>query len=1609
MICDGCHHENPEGARFCNECGAPLKRKCAGCGTENPERAKFCGECGHPLAGAPPPAEAATVKMTTEEVAAAMRATVEDAPAAERRQLTVMFCDLANSTQISQVLDPEDLRELVRSYQEACAQVVERFGGTIAQYLGDGILAYFGYPTAHEEDAQRAVRAGLGILDAIRDLSESLKERESADVAVRIGIHTGRVVVGEMGGGSKREQLALGDTPNIAARLQGLAELNSIAISPATYQLTHGFFDTQPMGQHTLKGVAKPMEVRSVVGESGVRHRLEVDEHGRTPYIGRESELASLLQAWNSVEGGRGQVVLVTGEGGIGKSRLVRVFKEQAAPGAGSLQESFCSPYFGNTALHPILELVRTSVGLTREDSNKERLHKLRGYLADTKMDKVEALPLLASALAIPPDAGYLPPNLSPQAQRQRTLEVLSSILLRSSPLEPGLVIVEDLHWMDPSTLDLLGLLIQRVSDHSVMLLLTARPGFESPWADVDDLATIALGNLPSGDIESLIAGVTGGLKIPDEVLSMLVAKTDGIPLYVEEMTKMILEAGVLKVVGDHYEVTESLPEGAIPTTLHDSLMARLDRMEGGAKKVAQLGACIGREFSFNLSKAVLRGKEEGLKESLGTLVEAELLFAGEGDTEDRFTFKHALIQDAAYESLLKRTRQEYHERIALALEHDFPEMRETQPERLAEHYTRAARPDKAIPYWLTAGQRAVATSANREASHHLKEGLKLIEALPPSVERSRQEVDFLSTLGTALSALQGYSSSEVQKTYARARELCEEIGATPQHFWVLWGLWAFHLVRGEHDQAVTFGETMMELGRREDDLSLQLEAHFALGLSFFFMGNLGPAREHLERAVAIYEPEKHHKNAYLTIQDVGVTSHSVAALCLWHLGETDLAMERSRQALELADELKHPFSKAYALGCAAWFNLYLRNPEKAQQHAREAIELSTEQGFIWWQIWGTVLGGRALADVGKPADSVAQMTAGIDGWRLTGSGFTIPYFLSLLSEAQAADGNADESLRLLAEARGLLEASGEGCFHAETFRLEGELRLTASKDDAAAEACFGKALEVARTQGARAFELRAALSLARLQREHGQAEEARKLLAERLRPLRGRVRNGRSHRGPRSTGHVAGLRSRERAQEEGPIRPAPPRLAAETRPSRGVRQRGGVCQTAAGDRSEAEMKITNVEGLYLRLPEVKARTDSSQDALIVKISTDAGITGWGEVDASPWVARAIIDAPPSHTLASGLRHLLVGEDPLDIDRLWGRMYEGTLYFGREGAVIQAMAGVDLALWDIKGKALKKPVYQLLEGGYRTSLRVYASNMFQPTPEATAERARAARDAGYTAVKFGWEPFGEDPARDCAYLEADPPRDRRGDGAHARRGPRLGRPDDPRARAPVRALRPLLDRGAAPPRRSRRVRGGVREVRGSDRRRRGGVHGGRLQPAHGAGRRRRGSGGPEPRGPDPGDDHRDARPDPRDSHREPQLHHRHQRGGVAAPAGERAERLRHGVLRGAERPLPLPRPQPDRHRRRLRQRARGARPRRRAGPRGHREVPGPLIRRRGARRCAWISKSSAELVADLDDPGHRGRRDAEAAQAEAPPLRSRSSGLPGGAPPGGSPRCGGPP
>ena len=620
----------------------------------------------------------------------------DDAPqaeslSAERRQLTVMFCDLADSTALASQLDPEDLREVVRAYQQTCAEVIQRFDGYIAQYLGDGLLVYFGYPQAHEDDALRAVHAGLEIVEAMRVLNARLEEVRGIRLAVRLGIHTGQVVVGEMGGGARHEQLALGETPNLAARLQSLAALDTVVISAATLHLVQGYMECQELGIHTVKGVTSPVSVYRVLRSSVAQGRLDaVSVRGLTPFVGRGSEMALLLERWVQVKEGTGHVVLLSGEAGIGKSRLVQVLKDHALGEAHTRLECRCSPYHQNSALYPLIDLLHRTLGWQEHEGSAERLEKLEHALGQYRLPLDATVPLLAALLSLPlPDGRYPTLTLTPQRQKQKTLEAILTMVLELTERQPVLFIVEDLHWIDPSTLEFLGLLIDQGPTVRLLTLLTYRPSFQPPWMGRAHITPFTLTRLPAAQVEAMVARLTSGKPLPAEVLHHVVTKTDGVPLFVEELTKMLLESGLLTEADDRYMLAGPLPSLAIPATLHDSLMARLDRL-AAVKVVAQLGATLGRQFSYGLLQAVSPMDESTLQHALQQLVDAELLYRRGVPPQATYLFKHALIQDAAYESLLKSTRQQYHLRTAQAVAERFPDLVETQPELLAHHYTEA-------------------------------------------------------------------------------------------------------------------------------------------------------------------------------------------------------------------------------------------------------------------------------------------------------------------------------------------------------------------------------------------------------------------------------------------------------------------------------------------------------------------------------------------------------------------------------------------------------------------------------------------------------------------------------------------------------------------------------------------------------------------------------------------------------------------------------------------------------------------------------------------------------------------------------------------------------
>ena len=668
-----------------------------------------------------------------------------------------MFCDLVDSTRLASQLDPEDYRTVVRSYQQTCAAVIQPFDGHIAQYLGDGLLVYFGYPQAHDDDAQRAVRAGLGILDAVRTLSARLAHDRGVRLAIRLGIHTGLVVVGAMGGKDRQEQLALGDTPNIAARLQGLAAPNTLVISAATHRLVQGYFECQDLGLHTLKGIDQPITLYQVLQESAAQSRLDVAAtQGLTPLVGREEEVGLLLRRWGQSQDGLGQVVLLSGEAGIGKSRLVEVLRAYTEREGYTRMAFRCSPYYQQSALYPVIEHLQRLLQFHRDDTPEAKLDKLEQGLQGYRLALDEAVPLLATLLSVSlPEARYAPLSLSPQRQRQKTLEALLTWLLAETERQPTLAVWEDLHWADPSTLEFLGLLIDQTPTARLLTLLTCRPEFRPPWTPRSYLTQLTLGRLGRVQVEAMIERITAGKALPAEVVQQIVARTDGVPLFVEELTKAILESGLLQERENRYEQRGPLPSLAIPATLHDSLMARLDRLATG-KEVAQLAATLGRAFPYELLRAVSPLDEATLQQALARLVEAELLYQRGMPPQATYLFKHALIQETAYQSLLKSTRQQYHRRVAQVLEAQFPETCETQPELLAHHYTEAGRTEQAIPYWQRAGQLALQRSANLEAVRHLTTGLELLAPLPETQARAQQELDLQIALGVALVATKG-------------------------------------------------------------------------------------------------------------------------------------------------------------------------------------------------------------------------------------------------------------------------------------------------------------------------------------------------------------------------------------------------------------------------------------------------------------------------------------------------------------------------------------------------------------------------------------------------------------------------------------------------------------------------------------------------------------------------------------------------------------------------------------------------------------------------------------------------------------------------------------
>jgi class 3 adenylate cyclase/tetratricopeptide (TPR) repeat protein len=1012
---------------------------------------------------------------------------------AERRQLTVMFCDLVGSTALATAMDPEDLRDVIASYQSRCSAAIRRYDGFVAKYMGDGILVYFGYPRAHEDEAERSVRAGLDIVEAMAELNAAVPRPAGVELAVRIGIATGPVVVGDqIGEGTASETAVVGETPNLAARLQALAQPNQIVVSAATRAMLGGHFDLDELGAYELKGFADPVPVWRVLSARAVESRFAATRTGgAAPLVGRQEEMGLLLRAWEGSCRSRGQVVLIQGEAGVGKSRLVEGLR--GAAGKDHIWVAIrCSPFHTASAFYPIIEHLKRVFGWQPEDTAPQHLAKLEAGLAGFKtLQLSESVRLFADLMSVPaPEDRYPRFSLTAQQQRDATLDAIVAWLIETAEATSLLMAWEDLHWADPTTLETLGMLIEQAPTAPLMLVATYRPELMPPWTQRSHMTPITLRHLERPEVETMIGHLTGGRPLPGEVVDHIVSKADGVPLYVEELTKAILSSRVLETRGDAYVLRGSLVQLHIPATLQDSLMARLDRAPR-LREVAQLASVLGREFSYDMIRALAGIEEQMLQSGLGQLVVDELLYQRGRPPRSRYLFKHALIQDAAYQSLLKRTRQQYHQQAAKLLEDCFPEVVGTQPELVAHHYTEANCPAQAIVYWYKAGVAAARQFANVEAIDQFHRGLVLVEALSDMRERAERELNLQMALGSALFATKVRTHPDIGRAYARAWELCRQLGGHPREFTALRRLYLYHLNLLEMEKSQHFAEEALRVAERLDDAAHLVGAHLALGGVLFFRGKLELALARFRRGFEMFDPNMQFPD--WPGAHPGVQFQFYLALISWMHGYPNRSLEELRAAVRSAEMLRHPLTLAQTLCYAAFIHIFRHEPSQAADCAGRAMRICEEHRIAQFHLYALCAHGWALSASGESEKGLAQIGQGVDRVGLTAAQQIL---LTLQADAELAIGKPETALASAAAGLNAVERMEGAALAAELYRLRGEALLAGAGTVSEAETAIEKGIDVARRQNAKSWELRGAMSLARLRRHQGRHQEAVALLA---------------------------------------------------------------------------------------------------------------------------------------------------------------------------------------------------------------------------------------------------------------------------------------------------------------------------------------------------------------------------------------------------------------------------------------------------------------------------------------------------------------------------------
>jgi class 3 adenylate cyclase/tetratricopeptide (TPR) repeat protein len=1065
MRCSKCGAENRETASFCDKCGAKLSPKCPSCGAENRSDAKFCDSCGAALSGS-----ASTKDAKPEQQP---RTAIEtDRLEGERRHLSVLFCDLVGSTELSHHLDPEESRAIVLPYQRAAAQVVEQFGGHVAKFLGDGVMALFGWPQAHEDDAERAVRAALAVLEAISALN---REFQGPKLSARIGIHTGEAVVAA--GGDAAPDV-FGDASNLASRVQSAADANTVVVTGQTHQLVAGRFVVESLGNKDLKGIDEPVELYRVIRPSGARGHLAASAvRGLTPFVGREDELRTLMNRWELAREGEGQVVLISGEAGIGKSRLVQQFQERLAATRHSWIKCELSPYLQNTPFAPVADMIQQVLGWGGEDAVEAKLAQLEQNLERVGLKTAEALPLLAPLLNLPVSEKYPPLALSPEQQRKRLLATLTDWLLGMARMQPLVMVLEDLQWSDPSTLEFHQMNVEQGATVPLILLYTTRPEFRAPWPMLAHHTQITLGRLRDRDVRDMVHAVAAQTALPEQMVEAVTSRSSGVPLFAEELTRAVVESGGRGEVED------------IPGTLHNSLTARLDRL-GAGKEAAQIASVLGREFSYPLLHAIVPMPEGELQSALATLIDAELIYARGVPPDASYIFKHALIQEAAYDALLKSRRKKIHRRVAEALVEKFPEVVAAQPAIIARHWTEGGEWEQAIAAWQRAADRSREIRAFKEAQEDYERALRLLKTKPESPARDEKELALLSSLSEVLLVTRGLAGRDTVNALKRAKGLAEKTGNSTALRQLLQVEFSGCHASGHYAAAAVVADQMLDVALHETDPSELGFARLAQLATRLYLGDLAGAEEHFIAGSPIFASANFRESSSPAWAQ---SAYGHSGWLAWVMGRARTARDRVDCGIAAARERKSPYELAWAQYMASYLELWLGDATAGEAAALEAQRASEECGSPLLRAWSRISLGSARAQLGQAVEAIGLIRQGMSGLVEVGSDVKLRDYHSL-TEAQVLEGAVADALATIEAA--ITTKASERWMMPESFRLRGRVLLTQGRAQLA-EVDFRKAIGLSRDMSAKMLELRATTSLARLLRENNRRDEARAMLAD--------------------------------------------------------------------------------------------------------------------------------------------------------------------------------------------------------------------------------------------------------------------------------------------------------------------------------------------------------------------------------------------------------------------------------------------------------------------------------------------------------------------------------